>query len=598
MSVSETFTVPSTGTYRSTDNRDSVFYTAGSVIPLTEAVRLGLTGARLPYAPPLSDARMTAGAPSDIGAKGDGFVDDFAPILARIARAKTIRDLVGGAIVDIPAGVYRLTDEISTAGLDRIHIRGAGKRKTILRPEKRKCAFRGANTLAGVLTDFTLSDLEIDGSNQSLDGDTYSASVFKGVYVSYMRRCKFLDLYIHDCAASGLGVDFLGEGCVIERVWAIGNGRLNDGTNGGGSGIGIGTGSLDANGEYLLIDACYTANNKRYGIFTEVQGDSVVPGITVSNSFAVGNTIGFGDAGGRGGIWKGCHAYLNTKAGFAVNQGTLAHQPGLETIFDACVAWGNGTVGDVLAAGFLIETTTTDASLNGLRMANCRSRSNVGHGVLFNVARGSVAFRRIALDGCDVHANRLCGVKFVYNGTGTDLVLFDVAFNNCRIYDNYTTSTGNDKNGIRITTNITRLDVQNTHIWDDLGTPKQDTAITLVAGVTLVDPRFVNVRSHGHVTKEFDFLGTLTTPFFDNCPGFPTQASGTATVANGTTSVVVTHGLALTPALKDIVVTPTNNLGNAAKYWISTPTATQFTINVNADPAAGTATFAWKAEIR
>lgn len=80
--------------------------------------------------------------------------------------------------------------------------------------------------------------------------------------------------------------------------------------------------------------------------------------------------------------------------------------------------------------------------------------------------------------------------------------------------------------------------------------------------------------------------------------GFATEAQGTATVSSASTSVVVPHGLAATPALKNISVTPTNNLGSATKFWISNPTATDFTINVNAAPGASTATFAWSAEIQ
>lgn len=79
--------------------------------------------------------------------------------------------------------------------------------------------------------------------------------------------------------------------------------------------------------------------------------------------------------------------------------------------------------------------------------------------------------------------------------------------------------------------------------------------------------------------------------------GFATEASGAATVANGTTTIVVNHGLAKTPALSNITVTPTNNLGTATKFWISTVTATQFTINVDADPGATTATFVWTARL-
>lgn len=75
--------------------------------------------------------------------------------------------------------------------------------------------------------------------------------------------------------------------------------------------------------------------------------------------------------------------------------------------------------------------------------------------------------------------------------------------------------------------------------------------------------------------------------------GYVTEACGTATVANLQTSVAVSHGLDVTPALEDIQVTPTNDLGNAAKFYVADPTASDFDIHVDADPGAGTATFAW-----
>ena len=80
------------------------------------------------------------------------------------------------------------------------------------------------------------------------------------------------------------------------------------------------------------------------------------------------------------------------------------------------------------------------------------------------------------------------------------------------------------------------------------------------------------------------------------CIGLVTEASGTATVPSGSTSVTVTHGLGSTPRIQDIRVTPTNNLGAAAKFWISAAGATTFVINVDADPGATTATFAWSHE--
>ena len=75
--------------------------------------------------------------------------------------------------------------------------------------------------------------------------------------------------------------------------------------------------------------------------------------------------------------------------------------------------------------------------------------------------------------------------------------------------------------------------------------------------------------------------------------GWKTENTGTATVANGQTTIAVTHGLSITPLASHILVTPTNSMGNATKYYVDTITSTQFTIHVNADPGATTATFAW-----
>lgn len=85
---------------------------------------------------------------------------------------------------------------------------------------------------------------------------------------------------------------------------------------------------------------------------------------------------------------------------------------------------------------------------------------------------------------------------------------------------------------------------------------------------------------------------------FSNNLGYVTENKGTATVANGTTSIAVNHGLAETPVAGEVVVTPTNNPTNdIIHFWVDTYTSTQFTINVEADPGASTATFAWHAKV-
>lgn len=80
------------------------------------------------------------------------------------------------------------------------------------------------------------------------------------------------------------------------------------------------------------------------------------------------------------------------------------------------------------------------------------------------------------------------------------------------------------------------------------------------------------------------------------------RAKGQATVANGTASIVVTHGLANTPFINDITIMP-NTIPSAAgciQYWVSNVTATQFTINATgaagANLTAGLA-FNWAAAV-
>ena len=76
-----------------------------------------------------------------------------------------------------------------------------------------------------------------------------------------------------------------------------------------------------------------------------------------------------------------------------------------------------------------------------------------------------------------------------------------------------------------------------------------------------------------------------------------TKANGTATLVSGTTSIAVTHGLGVTPAIHDISVTPIEAWGSMTQFWITTPTATQFTINANVNPAQDV-DFAWTARVQ
>ncbi len=115
----------------------------------------------------------------------------------------------------------------------------------------------------------------------------------------------------------------------------------------------------------------------------------------------------------------------------------------------------------------------------------------------------------------------------------------------------------------------------------------------------------VSVDSQNNIIEGNDVRGNTTAGIalvasfvavvrFNN--GFVTEKHGNASIASGSTSVVVTHGLGITPTLEQISVTAQTAFGSAAKFWVSAPTSTQFTINVDANPGQ-TVTFGWKADV-
>jgi len=73
--------------------------------------------------------------------------------------------------------------------------------------------------------------------------------------------------------------------------------------------------------------------------------------------------------------------------------------------------------------------------------------------------------------------------------------------------------------------------------------------------------------------------------------GYVTENSGTATIAAGTTSVTVAHGLSATPS--KVIVTPRDNIGSV---WVSARDSTNITINCSTAPTTNVIVD-WYAEV-
>ncbi|KKM54645.1 hypothetical protein LCGC14_1553260 [marine sediment metagenome] len=175
---------------------------------------------------------------------------------------------------------------------------------------------------------------------------------------------------------------------------------------------------------------------------------------------------------------------------------------------------------------------------------------------------------------------------------------------------------GNTINGIRCTaTSVTGLSIIGNIILDYGAGNSKGIFLEAANADILILGNYVNTTQSGTSTESIRwtgatptlvgnvFLGSRSTSEVFTNATFPAIAAhnigitsvntGTSNIATGNTEVTATHGLDFLPLSSGISVTATNDLGNAAKFWIDTITTTTFKIKVDADPGATTATFAW-----
>jgi hypothetical protein len=126
----------------------------------------------------------------------------------------------------------------------------------------------------------------------------------------------------------------------------------------------------------------------------------------------------------------------------------------------------------------------------------------------------------------------------------------------------------------------TGLQILGNHIRDDGGTTTYYIEISGTnAGCNLIGNVFESTASH---VPYVHFAGVTAL----RNQGYATENSGTASIAPGASAVTVKHGLAVTPSVGQISVTPNGNIAPATHFWISGIGPAGFTINLNAAPAA------------
>lgn len=459
-----------------------------------------------------SSVTLTAGATTAVSGATYRFAsDDSTAINAAITAAA-----VNGGTVFMPAGNYGLGATVTMANNVRIESAGAGI--ATLWPFGATCAITKIATSGSPLTNAALSRLAIDGAAQV---GPYTTGI-KGVYVQYAANCTFTDLLIRNCVATGLGIDFLTQGTVVDWVRAINNGRLNQGggSGGGGNGIGIGTGQHSV--EDFTVSNSYASGNGRYGIMIESQTGTTSRGMRFVGCYSVSNlNSGFGDAGGSGAQFIGCVSAQNNQDGFTVDNGTIGAtaQPGGNTMFIGCEAIANTRYG--FTYNPTATNTTSAAGAGNIKWSGCKAWNNTSLGWYINPLSGH-AVSGIYIGDCDATGNGASGIQVSNSVNGLTIT-------NCKIRSNGQSSVSSLDGVFFNGGTVTNLFMHGNRIWDDGGTQKQAYAIHIASGVTISTATIASNDFRGNLTGALSNAGTLTNCVIEKNPGGPVSVTYAAT---------------------------------------------------------------------
>jgi hypothetical protein len=308
---------------------------------------------------------------------------------------------------------------------------------------------------------------------------------------------------------------------------------------------------------------------------------------------------------------QNCTYVDNTSGGIQLNGNWNS------TLVINCDSYENDSSGIDIKNDYNVDQTVEP---NGHTVMNCNFFNNSGSGI--NVAKsGDYDISNVSLIGNRCYGNAGRGMNI--NQADSIQVVGNVCWQNdhdgiklndvtnficnsnwCYNNDQAAGSgSGNTRSGISVgfPTGTVNASICNNICGDDQDTPTQYRGIRLLAGAG-VSPANVLVQGNicnNNTTNNLYYYvpgGAGTDFIVRNNIGFVTENSGTATVSNGDTTVVVTHGLSVTPVAGNVIVVPGSDMGSATDFFVGTYTSTQFTITVNTNPGKDVA-FVWQARV-
>lgn len=569
-----------------------------------------------------------------VDAGGNGDYTNFSDAQSAISA------LTSGGVVLVFSGDYTISTSILLPS--HVALRGAGNSTRITLANSSNCDMITNSDWVNGNTGIVVEYLYLDGNrtNQSSAvGDGPGQSLISLVNVSHSvvrdvhGTSPFLhglDLNVRDSAANSYGDPGCTD-CVIDNCHF---------TDFGDDGI-----SPHWSSRIVISNCvCWAAAATYSGSSNGVECDDGSHDITITDCIAYDCVNGFmvqGHSSRNGAInisFSGCLSYSNANTGWLISKSTPAGTDVPRNVtLNGCISTGNPTgffltnyqnvsingcisdgdtqplrlTGDIALATRAIEIDDCVFYGGGaINLNDTDVRDVTFSGCLFRASTGTyaivVAIPGVSISNCTISDNTHGGIQVTAAGTGCRLIgntiygnndtglMFGGAngiVSNNSIYDN-------TSRGLYLYPAADNIIISGNRIWwSGAGAPHTQSygiRVENVAGIVSIYNN--NLAGNGTAGAQI-VAGNGSAVRWRNNVGFSSENNGTATVVNGATYVDVSHGMSLTPGLDDIMVIATNNLGNADRFWITDAGASTFRINVNADPGAGTATFAWSVQI-
>lgn len=447
----------------------------------------------------------------------------------------------GGGRVLLSEGTFTLAASITDGDQDNVTLEGQGPSTIITVGTDAGFILLDFSDTRNPKTGWTFRDFKIDGNKANQGGTSIDVHhCFSG---NHLQHTRFENVHIVNSYAEGIRS----------------------------------AGTVDD----LIITNCYLSASTDANIHcTGGAGKNIV----ISHNY-----IGEAASDGNVRMRSGC-SYILLEGNVIVQ--SAAGVLGLLSDSTTGTAVGRGIIGNT----FLM--TGNDAAAIHLNTANNLNNivkgnviSGADEGILVGTAVVGAIIEGNNITTC-TNGMKVVGSKHIINGNH-----IDTCDTGLWIQGDYCTIIGNlvknsqVNHGLHLDT-ATYCTVTGNQFFDDQGSKTQ------VNGIVEANSADFNIITNNNVfdnkTNTIKAVGLGADTIVRGNVGFATEASGTSTLVNGQTEIAVTHGLAITPVIGDVMVTPIESWGNATKFWISAYSSTTFTITVDQDPGADV-DFAWKA---